>query len=587
MHWARAVGTGRDCAPRQFSSRHRTGWLLAAGLLLAGAPLAVIAAPSMSLSAVPSSSSYVPSQTETLTFTFSNAVGADAASGAALSLTPPTGVSLESATCTASIGSSCGTTSGLPSGGSIAAGGSLEVVATLKFDLAASGSKQVDATGSSTATGATSVSASATFTRTPATDLAVSAAAVATTLPVNNCPAEAATYTPGCKAEYQVVYENSGPDDADGAKISLARSESASGALTWSCAANDSAKATCPASSGSGAFSNTTVTKFRTGGTLTYTVIVQHAVGDTYPDVGVTGGIALPATPAGMVDLGPGNDSATSNTAATPRPRRASANLAVTTTANTIASPATHCPGEATLYTPGCAASYTVEVSNNGPDAANGASFTLKRSEAAAADFSWTCTASGSAACPAASGTTPLDAVSIASFPSGGKLTYQVTVPHASSELDASVGLSASIAAPTAGTSPPVDINLGNNAAAASRTIHRRAALRVEKRATQNGLTITSVSKNVAFDYEITVYNDGPSDIGNAATGTGTPRSAAPARCWPTRSALRSGVSPPRCVSRARAKFPAGRCAPRPWAGFRRKASQWQVPAPPAAQWSL
>lgn len=514
---------GEDCAPRQFSSRHRTGWLLAAGLLLAGAPLAVIAAPSMSLSAVPSSSSYVPSQTETLTFTFANAVGADAASGAALSLALPTGVSLESATCNASTGSSCGTTSGLPSGGSIAAGGSLEVVATLKFDLAASGSKQVDATGSSTATGATSVSASATFTRTPATDLAVSAAAVATTLPVNNCPAEAATYTPGCKAEYQVVYENSGPDDADGAKISLARSESASGALTWSCAANDNAKATCPASSGSGAFSNTTVTKFRTGGTLTYTVIVQHAVGDTYPDVGVTGGIALPATPAGMVDLGPGNDSATSNTAATPRPRRASANLAVTTTANTIASPATHCPGEATLYTPGCAASYTVEVSNNGPDAANGASFTLKRSEAAAADFSWTCTASGSAACPAASGTTPLDAVSIASFPSGGKLTYQVTVPHASSELDASVGLSASIAAPTAGTSPPVDINLGNNAAAASRTIDRRAALRVEKRATQNGLTITSVSKNVAFDYEITVYNDGPSDIGNAATGTGTP----------------------------------------------------------------
>ena len=44
-----------------------------------------------------------------------------------------------------------------------------------------------------------------------------------------------------------------------------------------------------------------TVTKFRTGGTLTYTVIATCG-GDTYPDVGVTGGIALPA-PAGMVDL--------------------------------------------------------------------------------------------------------------------------------------------------------------------------------------------------------------------------------------------------------------------------------------------
>jgi uncharacterized repeat protein (TIGR01451 family) len=510
--------------PGQSAATRGFGGLLAVAVLLLGIPSVALAAPSLSLSLSPATGgTYVPSQSTNLTLEFSNAAGADIATAAALSLNLPSGVTLGGVTCSATAGSSCGSTGGgtaLPTGASVAAAGQLTVVATLNFALGATGSKTVGATGS--ATGATAATASTSFARTPATDLEVTAGAVATTLPINNCPVVAGSYTPGCAAEYQVVFTNHGPDDADNAQISLVRSEAVAAAFTWTCSASNGA--TCPAADGSGPFSATAVADFPEYGALTYTVIVQHAVGDTYSTVGVTGSIALPASPAGMVDLDTGNNSASSGN----RPRRASANLAVATTALVIASPVEHCPGEAALYTPGCAANYTVVVSNGGPNAADGATLVLERTEAAAAALAWSCVASGGAACPAASGTAALDEVAIATFPSGGTLTYQVTVTHASAELYPSAGLTTSVAAPT-GASAPVDINLGNNSATASRTIARRAALRVVKRATQNGQPISEISKNMAFDYEITLYNDGPSDIGNTGADPAQPQIGGPA----------------------------------------------------------
>lgn len=524
--------------------RRRLRGLLAGLALLASSPWAAMAAPSLSLSLSPApTGSYVPSQNSTLTLTFKNAAGADVATSSTLSLSLPAGVTVAGATCTATTGSSCGTTSPastLLTGASIAAGGELTVDATLAFALSATGNKVVNATG--TATGATNATASTTFARTPATDLAATAAGVTTSAPINNCPADSATYTPGCAAQYTVTFSNNGPDAAGGATISVTRSESAGGAYSWSCSASNGA--VCPAASGSSALSAVSVATFPAGGSLSYTVIVQHGVNDAYPSAGITASIALPSSPAGMVDINTGNNSASS----TARSRRSAANLSVGTTAQTIASPATNCPGDAATYTPGCAASYQVVVSNAGPDAANGATLDLARSEDAAAALSWTCTASGGAACPAASGTAALDDLAIATFPSGASLTYQVAVAHASAELYPSAGIAASVASPT-GASAPVDINHGNNASSAQRNIARRAGLRVVKRAVQNGTPVTVVSKNTAFDYEITLYNDGPSDIGNAGTDPLLPTIGGPgALLADTFSSELKGVSTPLCT---------------------------------------
>ena len=484
------------------------------GLALAvGVPVGAQAAATLTVAYDPTpNTSYVPGQQASITLKFNNTSSTDDATGAALTLaTLPSGVSIASGTrsCSHSSGSSCGSAGSggaLYSGATIKAGGTLTIAATLDFDANATGSKTVTATGSSTDTGVANATGSYTFTRTPVADLDVGVAAIVTGSPVNNCPANATTYTPGCAAQYTVTVKNLGPDAANGASVSIARSEVTAGAFTWSCSASGSA--VCP---GSGTSPFTIVT-FPSGGILTFTITVNHATTDTYTGVGIT---ASAAPPNGTVDTTSSNDSDTS----TARTRNASANLKAEVTATTIASPATHCPGNATQYTPGCQATYEVKFTNTGPDAANGAKISLARSELASGAFAWACTANGSAACPSTSGTAAFSNVSVASFPKDGVLTYTVTVSHAANELYDQAGIDASIAVPT-GSGAPVDINHSNNSASASRNIDRRAALRVVKKALQNGSVITQVPANQAFDYEITVYNDGPSDIGNLAGGT-------------------------------------------------------------------
>lgn len=498
-------------------TRRRLGWLLAIGALLAGTSLAASAAPDLSVSFSPAPDShYVPSQSQTVTVLFKNGSGGTvtAATGAALAASlPSSGVSISSVSCSATAGSSCDSATALPTSASIAVGGTLTVVVTLDFDAAATGDKTATFTGS--ATGATSASASHTFERTPATDLSASASAVATASPVNNCPADSGTYTPGCAAQYQVVFENEGPDAANGARLSIARSEAAAGAFTLSCSGTGGA--TCPSNT-AGPLGNVEVTSFPSGGKLTFTVTVQHGVSDSHTSVGVTGSIALPDPSGGLVDLDNSNDSRTS----TGRSRRSAANLKVTTTALATGTAPNPCHVDDGHYTPGCAANYEVKVTNAGPDAASNFSFSMARAEAAGAAISWTCTASAGSACPAASGSTPIDQAAVASLPLNGTLTYAVSVSHGSGELYPEAGLDASIAL-SGSAADPVDINHSDNQSSQSRDIARRAALRVVKRALVNGVPITTIARNASFDYEITLYNDGPSDIGNADADPGTP----------------------------------------------------------------
>jgi uncharacterized repeat protein (TIGR01451 family)/uncharacterized repeat protein (TIGR02543 family) len=73
----------------------------------------------------------------------------------------------------------------------------------------------------------------------------------------------------------------------------------------------------------------------------------------------------------------------------------------------------------------GQAHSFSFTVANAGPGAANGATLAWSK-PANYASTSWTCTASGSAVCPAASGSGSISST-IATFPSGGSLVYAVS----------------------------------------------------------------------------------------------------------------------------------------------------------------
>ncbi|HET9049418.1 MAG TPA: beta-propeller fold lactonase family protein [Chiayiivirga sp.] len=482
--------------------------------LAVGVPATARAAATLSVVYDPTpDATYVPGQSRSIILKFSAA--SEDVGGAALTLAAlPPGVTIDSGSrsCSHSTGSSCGAAGSggaLYSGATIKAGGTLTIGATLNFAANATGNKTVTATGSSTDTGVANATASHSFTRTPVADLDVEAVGITTGSPVNNCPADSATYTPGCAAQYKVTVENLGPDAANGASVSIERSEAAAGAFTWSCSDGGTA-AVCPPVSSTSPFA---IATFPSGGTLTFTVTVNHATTDTYTGVGIT---ASAAPPNGTVDTTSSNDSDTS----TARTRNASANLKAEVTATTISSPATHCPGNATQYTPGCQATYEVKFTNTGPDAANGAKISLARSVGEPAALAWSCSAGTTGAvCPSASGTTAFSNVSVTTFPSTGVLTYTVTVSHAANELYDQAGIDASIAVPT-GSAERVDIDHSDNTSSASRTIDRRAALRVVKRALQNGSVVTQLPANQAFDYEITVYNDGPSDIGNLADGT-------------------------------------------------------------------
>lgn len=499
-----------------FFHRNAQRWLFA---LLAFIPLAAWAAPELEVvfdPAIPGS--FLPGDTKPITLTFSNTSTTDAATNAVLTLsTLPPGVTVKSGSrsCTASSGSSCGTLGSggaLYSGGNIAANGSLSISAELEFIGSATGDKTIAAIGS--ADGVTSALVTHTFNRTPNTDLEISITPEAIGSPDNNCPGDAGTYTPGCKAGYNVVVKNNGPDAAPGATLSIFRTEAPTEAIEWTCSATN---ATCPSGAGSGLGPMTAadIPAFVSGGMLTLTVTVVHGTQEAHVGAGISAEIA---PPAGMVDISPGNNAAASSPS---RTRKPAANLAASVTATTISSPETHCPGGADVYTPGCVATYSVEFTNTGPDDVVGATLSLRRTEFASAAFGWGCEASAGAACPDDVGIGAFSGVT-ASIPKNEVLTYSISVMHSSADLYEAAGITAVIDPPT-GVQDPIDINLTNNTASASRTIDRRAALRVVKRAVQNEAPITQVAANDAFDYEITVYNDGPSDVGNTETNSPDP----------------------------------------------------------------
>jgi len=153
----------------------------------------------------------------------------------------------------------------------------------------------------------------------------------------------AATYTAGSSTTYTIVVTNAGSNGVTGATVT----DTFPSVITasWTCAATGGA--TCTASS-SGNISDTV--NVPVGGTLTYTVtanISPSATGNLVNTASVT-------VPSGYNDTNGANDSATdTDTQYIP-----TVNLQITKTDN---------PASAT-YTPGSPITYTIVVSNTGPD---------------------------------------------------------------------------------------------------------------------------------------------------------------------------------------------------------------------------
>ena len=146
---------------------------------------------------------------------------------------------------------------------------------------------------------------------------------------------------PGDTVTYQIVVANAGPSAVVDAPFSDVAPASLTG-VSWTCSA--SAGSSCPAA-GSGNAINTTVSLLP-GGTATFTVSATVAASA----VGVIANTATIDVPVGVVELAPGDNSATDTTSVTP-----TADLIVTKTDGL------------TSIAAGANETYTIVVTNAGP----------------------------------------------------------------------------------------------------------------------------------------------------------------------------------------------------------------------------
>jgi uncharacterized repeat protein (TIGR01451 family) len=194
---------------------------------------------------------------------------------------------------------------------------------------------------------------------------------------------------------------------------------------------------------------------------------------------------------------------------------------------------------------PGTTVPYTFTVSNSGPLTASDAPVSLPV-PTGVTGLEWTCTASGGATCPAASGTGALS--TNVTLPPGGSITYALNAavsPSATSPLvvTGSIGVPADVS----------DYAPENNSATDSDTLAPQADLSV---------TLTKpaepATEGVPFTYSVEVVNAGPSTASNvvvtfpvpagstfvSGTGTGWSCSEAAGAVTCTLPSLPPGTAP-------------------------------------------
>lgn len=440
------------------------------------ATLAVSGAADLSIAKSDGVTQIATGTTTTYTVTVSNG-GPNNVIGAAVTDTPPSGMTITSWTCAASSGAGCG-----------AASGSGAINDTIDINVGSTVTYTVHALIAANFAGGT-ISNSATVTQpalvtdsTPGNNTAIDTDTVAAGVVLALTKTDgSASYTPGGTATYTVTVANTGAANATQVNVADALPSGVTLSGTATCTAAGSAICgTVSGGAGQSAFGATGATvPAGAANKLTFTIPVTFAANlSTSPLVNIVNATDVPSGATGSA-----SDSDT---------RSANADVSIVKS------------GPSSIVA-GAPISYTLVISNAGPSTANGATF-ADTMPASITGITATCgSASGGAACPASvsvagsnvSGTIP-------TLPVGGSVTITINGTTAAG-TGTTLSNTASVSAPS-GTTDPTP---GNNTSVVATAI--RPVISITKSADTNTLV---PGGNV--NYTITVTNAGPV----AATGT-------------------------------------------------------------------
>lgn len=281
----------------------------------------------------------------------------------------------------------------------------------------------------------------------------------------------ATSTTPGAPITYTIVASNAGPSDALGATVSDSLPAAVTGA-TWTC--TGAGGGSCPAS-GTGSIAATV--NLPAGASVTFTV-----TGTVAEDAaGTLTNTATVAPPPGVTDPNPADNSATDVTTIAPV-----ADLAVLKS------------GPASVSA-GAAIAYTILVTNAGPSAADGATFS-DPVPAGITGVTASCgAASGGAVCGPVNVAGNTVTSTITTLPSGGSVT--ITINGTAPDDETTLTNVATIAPPAATTDP----NPADNTSTAVTTVDPLADVSVLKTGPATATAGATIS------YTLLIRNDGPS----------------------------------------------------------------------------
>jgi len=259
---------------------------------------------------------------------------------------------------------------------------------------------------------------------------------------------------------------------------------------TWTCVASPGSS--CAAASGSGNI-NTSAT-LEAGDTATYTITGTISASAS----GTLSNTATVALPAWLIDSTPANNTATDNDTI-----NLNANLGITKT-----------DGLANIN-PGSAVTYTIVVSNAGPDTSNG-SIVTDTVPAAITGVTWTCgSPTGGATCGAASGSGNSISTT-ANLPSGGSVTYTISGTLAATATGTLSNTATVLTAASGVTDPndPSRTGAANNSATDTTTINSVPDVRIAKSHSGN------FTVGVNGSYTLTASNAGTAATSGTITVT-------------------------------------------------------------------
>jgi uncharacterized repeat protein (TIGR01451 family) len=257
------------------------------------------------------------------------------------------------------------------------------------------------------------------------------------------------TVTPGTQVRYTVRVTNSGPNAVSGATIADAFPSSAqlSGTINWTCSTTGGATCGGPAT-GSGSINRTV--NMPVGSTVTFTTTSGSVASTASGNLVNTATVAVPS---GVLDPNLADNTATDTDAII-----TTSNLSITKT-----------DGVTGISVNG-RVTYTIVVTNNGPQAVSGATVTDTFPTASFSNVTWTCSATSGSSCGASSGSGDLNTT--VSLLNNGRATYTVVATIAAG-ASGSVTNTATVTVPANVTDP----NTSNNSASDTDTILSSVAL--------------------------------------------------------------------------------------------------------------